>query len=180
MRHQPKMEKHSPVGSPGVALAISNPPSCGSSAILAIGLIEREACSVRITLTVFFDGQFYCGLFERIDDGKLSVAKVVFGAEPKDIEIEEFILHQYDSLKYSPSVEAGKEVSVATNPKRRQRQASRAQEQGVGTKSQQAMQLAHEEAKQNRQEQRKLRREEEEQHQFELRTEKRKAKHRGH
>ena len=135
---------------------------------------------MRITLTVFFDGQFWCGLFERVDDGKLSVAKTVFGAEPKEQEIEDFILHQYYTLKFSPSVAADKEVAIAANPKRRQRQAARVQEQGIGTKSQQAMQLAHEEAKQSRLERKKQWREEEEQRQFELKTEKRKAKHRGH
>lgn len=135
---------------------------------------------MRITLTVFFDGQFWCGLFERTDDGKLSVAKAVFGAEPKEQEIEDFILNQYYTLKFSPSVEAAKEVATATNPKRRQRQAARVQEQGIGTKSQQAMQLAHEEAKQSRLERKKQRHEEEEQRQFEPKTEKRKSKHRGH
>ena len=34
-------------------------------------------------LTVFFEEPFWVGIFERIEDGKLSVAKVTFGAEPK-------------------------------------------------------------------------------------------------
>ena len=37
-------------------------------------------------LTVFFEEPFWVGIFERIEDGKLSVAKVTFGAEPKDYE----------------------------------------------------------------------------------------------
>lgn len=35
-------------------------------------------------LTVFFEEPFWIGVFERISEGKLSVCKVTFGAEPKD------------------------------------------------------------------------------------------------
>ena len=41
------------------------------------------------SLTVFFDNPFWVGVFERVDDGKLSVCKVTFGAEPKDYEVWE-------------------------------------------------------------------------------------------
>lgn len=44
-------------------------------------------------LTVFFEEPFWVGIFERIEDGKLSVAKVTFGAEPKDYDIQEFVLN---------------------------------------------------------------------------------------
>ena len=42
-------------------------------------------------LTVYFNEPFWIGVFERIEDGKLSVAKVTFGAEPKDYDVYEFI-----------------------------------------------------------------------------------------
>ena len=45
-------------------------------------------------LTVFFEEPFWVGIFEHIQDGKLSVAKVTFGAEPKDYEVFDFILRQ--------------------------------------------------------------------------------------
>ena len=35
-------------------------------------------------LTVFFEDPFWVGVFERISEGRLSVCKVTFGAEPKD------------------------------------------------------------------------------------------------
>ena len=38
-------------------------------------------------LTVFFEDPFWVGVFEHIENEKLSVAKVTFGAEPKDCEI---------------------------------------------------------------------------------------------
>ena len=40
-------------------------------------------------LTVYFEEPFWVGVFERIQDGKVSVAKVTFGAEPKDYEVQE-------------------------------------------------------------------------------------------
>ena len=56
-------------------------------------------------LTVFFEEPFWVGIFERIEDGKLSVAKVTFGAEPKDYEVQEYIQKCYFSLKFSSVVE---------------------------------------------------------------------------
>ena len=46
-------------------------------------------------LTVYFDDPFWVGVFERVEDGKLSVCKVTFGAEPKDYEVLEFVLEHY-------------------------------------------------------------------------------------
>ena len=43
-------------------------------------------------LIVYFEDPFWVGVFERIDESKLSVAKVTFGAEPKDYDVQEFIL----------------------------------------------------------------------------------------
>ena len=42
--------------------------------------------------------------FEHIENGKLSVVKVTFGAEPKDYEVQEYILKYYFSLQFSPAV----------------------------------------------------------------------------
>lgn len=47
----------------------------------------------------------WIGIFERIEDGKLSVAKVTFGAEPKDYEVQEYVQKYYFSLKFSPAVD---------------------------------------------------------------------------
>ena len=56
-------------------------------------------------LTVYFEDPFWVGVFERIENGKLTVAKVTFGAEPKDYEIQEYIQRYYFSLKFSPAVD---------------------------------------------------------------------------
>ena len=47
-------------------------------------------------LTVYFKEPFWIGVFEHIWEGKLSVCKVTFGAEPKDYEVYGFILKNYD------------------------------------------------------------------------------------
>ena len=90
-------------------------------------------------LTVYFEEPFWIGVFERIEDGKLSVEKVTFGAEPKDYEVQEYIQKHYASLKFSPAVDAVVK-DIKRNPKRMQREARRQmQETGIGTKSQQVI-----------------------------------------
>ena len=71
-------------------------------------------------LTVFFEAPFWIGVFERIERRKLSVCKVVFGAEPKDYEVWEFVLANYHRLRFSPSVDVVPRKE-AVNPKRIQR-----------------------------------------------------------
>ena len=98
-------------------------------------------------LTVYFEEAFWVGVFERIEDGKLSVAKVTFGAEPKDYEVQEYIQKYYFSLKFSPAVDTVVK-DIKRNPKRMQRDAKKQmQETGVGTKSQQALKLQQEQNK---------------------------------
>ncbi len=134
----------------------------------------------RVKLTVFFEGPFWVGVFERISGGKLSVCKVTFGAEPKDYEVWDFILKHYEALKFSPALET--EVKqTADHPKRRQRSIRKQlQTAGVGTRSQQALQMQREEMKTQRKRISKEQRENEKQRRFDLKQQKRKMKHRGH
>ena len=131
-------------------------------------------------LTVSFEEPFWVGVFERVDNNKLSVCKVTFGAEPKDYEIWEFILKHYYDLKFSPAVETAIKQS-ADNPKRRSRNARKQVENtGIGTKSQQALKLQQEESKAERRQISKEQRDAEKQKQFELKKQKRREKHKGH
>lgn len=131
-------------------------------------------------LTVFFEEPFWVGVFERISDGKLSVCKVTFGAEPKDYDVLDYILKYYYELKFSPAVET-QVRQVADNPKRRQRNARKQlKDSGIGTKSQQALQLQREKMKTERKQISKSQREAENQRQYELKQQKRKEKHKGH
>ena len=130
-------------------------------------------------LTVFFEEPFWVGIFERIEDGKLSVAKVTFGAEPKDYEVQEYIQKYYFSLKFSPAVETVVK-DIKRNPKRMQREAKKMLKNGIGTKSQQALKLQQEQNKQERKEKRRKKKEAEEQRMFELKQRKKREKHKGH
>lgn len=130
-------------------------------------------------LTVYFDEPFWVGVFERIEDGKLSVAKVTFGAEPKDYEVSEFILKHYDSLQFSPAV-ATVAKETFRNPKRMQRDIRKQlRDTGIGTKSQQALKLQQEHNKQERKVKSRERKLAEAKRMFELKQQKKKEKHRG-
>ena len=98
-------------------------------------------------LTVYFDEPFWVGIFERCDNGRLSVCKVTFGAEPKEQEIYEFVLRHFTELRFSQEVDIIQR-KTADNPKRRQRNARKQMEHsGVGTKSQMALQMQLEQNK---------------------------------
>ena len=131
-------------------------------------------------LTVFFEDPFWVGVFERIENRKLSVAKVTFGAEPKDYEVLELITRNYYHLQFSPAVETVVK-DTKKNPKRAQRDAKKQTlETGIGTKSQQALKLQQEQNKQERKVRSREQREAESQRIFELKKIKTREKHRGH
>ena len=134
---------------------------------------------VQTKLTVFFEAPFWVGLFERYEDGKLSVSKVTFGAEPKDYDVYEFVLKNYFSLKFSPAVAAVvKETSK--NPKKMQRDIKRTiGSTGVGTKSQQALKLQQEQNKLERKVKSREQKLAEAERRFNLKQQKKKEKHRG-
>ena len=135
---------------------------------------------MRISLTVFFEDPFWVGVFERIDEGKLSVCKVTFGAEPKDYDVWEFVLRHYNELVFSPAVET-ETKQTADNPKRRLRNARKQTERsGIGTKSQQALQLQREGMKAERCQISREQRDAEAQRRFEMKQLKKKEKRRGH
>lgn len=130
-------------------------------------------------LTVFFEDPFWIGVFEWISEGKLSVCKVTFGAEPRDYEVYGFVLKHYDRLRFSPAVAADVK-EAGSNPKRIQREVRKQiQNTGIGTKSQQALKLQQEQLKTERKTANRERREAEKQRQFERKQQKRKEKHRG-
>ena len=135
---------------------------------------------MKASLTVFFKDPFWVGVFERIEDGKLSVCKVTFGAEPKDYEVLDYILHHYYELVFSPAIET--EIrQAADNPKRRNRNARKQLENtGIGTKSQQALKRQREEMKTERRQISRKEREAEAQRRFVMKQEKKKEKRRGH
>ena len=131
-------------------------------------------------LTIYFENPFWVGVFGRIENRKLSVAKVTFGVEPKDYDVLEFINRNYYHLQFSPAVETVVK-DTKKNPKRAQRDAKKqTMETGIGTKSQQALKLQQEQNKLARKERSKKEREEESDRLFEMKQQKKKEKHKGH
>ena len=131
------------------------------------------------TLTVFFDEPFWVGIFERCENGRLSVCKVTFGAEPKEQEIYEFVHKHFTELRFSQEVDI-KQRKTADNPKRRQRNARKQMEHsGVGTKSQMALQMQLEQNKLERKVKTREQKLAEKQKLFELKQQKKREKHKG-
>ena len=136
--------------------------------------------SVSSTLTVYHDGQFWVGLAERVEDGTYGVARIVFGAEPSDEEILQFITSKWAKLAFFGD-EPAEASEPARNPKRRAREASRAIKQpAMGTKAQQALASQREAMKRESAHARSRHRADEAEARFEQRKLKRKQKHRGH
>ena len=135
---------------------------------------------VTVKLTVYFDDPFWVGIFERSEGSKLSVAKVTFGAEPRDYDVYEFILEHYYDLQFSLTVKVAVREEKR-NPKRKQKDARKAmQEKGIGTKSQQVLKQQYEQNKQDHKVQRREEKAAKVQRLFELKQQKKKAKRRGH
>lgn len=137
--------------------------------------------TVNSQFTVYFEAPFWVGVYERVSNGKLEVCKITFGSEPKDYEVYEFLLKHWNELQFSPPIKVDGKQDIKMNPKRMQREIRKQLDsQGVGTKSQQALKLQHDENKLTRKEKSREQREAEKQFQYELRQQKKKQKHKGH
>ena len=131
-------------------------------------------------LTVFFEDPFWVGVFERIENGRLSVAKVTFGAEPKEPEVLIYLLRHYYRLPFSPAVETAVKPAHR-NPKRAQREAGRQTAPiCIGTKSQQALQLQQEQNKQARKRRSRARKQADAKRLYALKQQQKREKHKGH
>lgn len=134
-----------------------------------------------VKLTVFFEAPFWVGIFEKNEENSLSICRVVFGEEPKDYEVYEFVLKEYNNLKFSIPIAAYESEINKINPKRLQRKIKKeTQDLGIGTKAQLAMKQQQEANKTNRAANLKEEREKEKERLFELKQQKKKEKHRGH
>ena len=94
-------------------------------------------------LTLYFDGQFWVGVFEEAAGDGLAVFRHVFGAEPRDAEVLAFV-----RALAVPALLAARDAPPprieAASPKRLAREAARAvNARGVGTRSQEALKAAH-------------------------------------
>ncbi|MDY4609544.1 MAG: YjdF family protein [Sphaerochaetaceae bacterium] len=137
--------------------------------------------AVVCVFTVFFEDPFWVGVSERVCDGRLETARIVFGAEPTEPEIRDFLVNHWANLRYSsPVAQEGTFVRSTVNPKRALRLVRRQLSDTISTKSQQALQNQREELAEVRKRCAQDQRQEIERQRFLERQEKKKQKKRGH
>jgi hypothetical protein len=153
------------------------------SSILYYLLINQEENKMKtqIKLTVFFEGIFWVGVFEKISEERYEAARVVFGSEPKDYEVYDFILKNFNRINFSSSMELESIEEKRINPKRLQREVKKEIENsGASTKAQLAVKEQYEQLKLQHKRLSKEEKEEQLKRKFDLRQQKKKEKHRGH
>ncbi|MFV5316707.1 YjdF family protein [Priestia megaterium] len=136
-----------------------------------------------MSLTIYHDGQFWIGIIEVVEGGKLKAFRYVFGAEPKDTEVLDFIYYRLLDV-LNQSVHSGLDVkrksNKKVNPKRLQRQvAKEINKIGISTKAQEAMKQEYEEKKKSRKKKAKQYREELKEQKYLMKKLKAKARHKG-
>lgn len=134
--------------------------------------------------TLYFDGRFWVVVIERHEEGRVRAVRIVFGAQPSDAELYEFLLASALArrLDEAAAVPVGPECQPKRpNPKRAQRQASRlARQARPSTASQEAIHADRERSAQRRAAGAKQKKREAADERRRLEREKAKARHRGH
>ena len=131
-----------------------------------------------IKLTVYFEDPFWAGIFEKTENNLLSVSRIVFGSEPKDSEIYQFILSDFQNLVFGKEISLDKNAaSKKANPKRIHRKIrAELKKKNISTKAQMAVALDREARKDDRKTNKILRRKIEKQTAYLKKREKIKAK----
>lgn len=83
-------------------------------------MIERFFM-ISIVAKIYYEKGLWRGLFERTDIDGYTAAKKIFGAEPSDAEVYDFVLHHYDELNFGEQKEFILTVK-RENPKRVRRE----------------------------------------------------------
>jgi len=136
---------------------------------------------ISIKFTVFFEGVFWVGVFEKVSGEKYEVSKVVFGSEPKDYKLYDFILKNFYNLKFNNTLLIDNLTDKKINPKKLQRDIKKQTENtGIGTKAQLAMKLQYEANKDEKSKRSKEENEQEKERKYESHQLKKKEKHKGH
>ncbi|WP_413537275.1 YjdF family protein [Enterococcus malodoratus] len=133
-------------------------------------------------LTIYFDGSFWCGLVEAESDGHYQVIRYVFGAEPKDADVLEFIANCLPRLlEQSGTFAAERKSEKKMNPKRIQRLINREKRQPVvSTKAQLAINELREQAKMANKAQKRQKKADYAEARFQQKQAKKREKHKGH
>lgn len=139
---------------------------------------------VNIKATIFFDKRYWVGTFERTDTQGYTIARHIFGAEPADQEVYEYILIHFQELKFGEPKEFTLEIK-RMNPKRVQREVRREMERikettKPSTFAQDYMREELEKKKLQKKHQSSAEKQTHKENQFALKQQKKKEKHRGH
>jgi hypothetical protein len=134
-------------------------------------------------LTILFDAPYWIGLLEVERDGCLYAAQHIFGAEPSDQEVHEFVNRDLLRLQASMTIGIPIEQQVAQkhlNPKRAQREVrQQLAEQGISSKAQEAMRIQLEQNKRQSIQVSREQRETLREYKRDIAREKAKARHKG-
>lgn len=138
--------------------------------------MDRNFCS----FTVQFQPPFWVGVAERWDERGYSAARVVFGPEPTDAQLYEWLEREWHRLRFSPAAEGERPAVRRINPKRARREVRTAtRQQGASTKAQEVLSRQREQESFARQSDRRQKRQEEETRKYLLRQQKKREKKRG-
>ena len=119
-------------------------------------------------------------VYERISDEAGWRHEVLIWSGPKDYEVCQFLLQNWNKLRFSPPVDIEKKTESKINPKQIcTHDQKQLESKGTGTKSQQALKLQHEQIKTGRKAVSREKKEAEARRQFELKQQKKKEKHRA-
>lgn len=134
------------------------------------------------TFTVFFEDPFWIGIAEVHEENVYAALKITFGAEPRENELYDWVLTNWNRLRFSRAIQTESICEKKPNPKRMHRQIRKqlACDMPRCTKAQQALQQEYEQRKSERKMQSRLQKQEEKNKQFQLRCRKKKEKHKGH
>lgn len=146
------------------------------------GFIYKEIM-IHIKATIYLEHPFWVGLFERTDKEGYACSRHIFGSEPSDPEIYDFVLNHFSELKFGEPKEFKLEIK-RKNPKRIQREVRKEMEKAKSQKpSTFAQDYMREELEKNKKERKKKSKKEKELFEemlFEKKTLKRKEKRKGH
>ena len=127
--------------------------------------MDRNECR----FTVLFQPPFWVGIGERWTEEGYQAARVVFGAEPSDAQVYQWVLSSWHRLPFTAA------------EKRLQREAAKAaRTAGASTKAQEALARQREADGLERRARRSAQRRAEQEEQFRLRQQKKREKRRGH
>lgn len=137
-----------------------------------------------IKATIFFEKQYWVGTFERTDKEGYAIARHIFGKEPRDPEVHEFILYHYQELKFGELKEIDVQIH-RMNPKRVQREVRKEMKKIKETTkpSTLAQDYMREEIEKKKKEKKSISSAKKQAHkeeQFRVKQDQKKEKHRGH